>query len=203
MPSALTHQRKRNGECYNTVQMSFAMWSTTQHMPNNTQPAPSAITFDEVRELVQLVNKSDITELTYERGETRVQIKRGSAEPTPVLIQNTMPHMTGMPQMTMMPQAVAEAATGAVAPSEPVISGHAVTSPMVGTFYASPSPKDAPFVNEGDSVKVGDHVCIVEAMKMMNTIECDVAGRVVKILVKNGEPVEFGQTLMIIEPSNG
>lgn len=179
------------------------MWSTTQHMPNNTQSAPSAITFDEVRELVQLVNKSDITELTYERGETRVQIKRGSAEPTPVLIQNTMPHMTSMPHMAVMPQAVAEAATGAVAPSEPVISGHAVTSPMVGTFYASPSPKDAPFVNEGDSVKVGDHVCIVEAMKMMNTIECDVAGRVVKILVKNGEPVEFGQTLMIIEPSNG
>jgi acetyl-CoA carboxylase biotin carboxyl carrier protein len=166
-------------------------------MPNNTQPAPSAITFEEVRELVQLINKSDITELTYERGETRVHIKRGSAEPTPVLIQNTLPNMA------VMPQAVAEAATGAGAASEPVISGHVITSPMVGTFYASPSPKDAPFVNEGDSVKVGDHVCIVEAMKMMNSIESDVAGRVVKILVKNGEPVEFGQTLMIIEPSNG
>jgi acetyl-CoA carboxylase biotin carboxyl carrier protein len=72
---------------------------------------------------------------------------------------------------------------------------------MVGTFYATPSPKDPAFVNEGDMVKVGDRLCIVEAMKMMNEIESDVAGKVVKILVKSGQPVEFGQALIIIEPS--
>ena len=72
---------------------------------------------------------------------------------------------------------------------------------MVGTFYATPTPKDPPFVSEGDTVKVGDRLCIVEAMKMMNEIESDVAGKVIKILVKSGQPVEFGQALMIIEPS--
>lgn len=71
---------------------------------------------------------------------------------------------------------------------------------MVGTFYAAPSPKDKPFVQEGDEVRVGDTVGIVEAMKMMNEIESDVAGRVARILVKNGQPVEYGQPLMVIEP---
>jgi acetyl-CoA carboxylase biotin carboxyl carrier protein len=72
---------------------------------------------------------------------------------------------------------------------------------MVGTYYATPTPKDPPFVNEGDNVKSGDRLCIVEAMKMMNEIESDVSGRILKILVKNGQPVEFGQPLMIIEPT--
>jgi acetyl-CoA carboxylase biotin carboxyl carrier protein len=169
-------------------------------MANEKQHISGNITLDEIRELIALIKGSDITELAIERGDARFQIKRGSTAPAPVVIQGSMPHMV---QTMAHPMAVAESATGAVAESEPVVSGHAVTSPMVGTYYASPSPKDAAFVNEGDMVKVGDQLCIVEAMKMMNGIESEVAGRVIKILVKNGEPVEFGQTLMIIEPSNG
>jgi len=149
---------------------------------------------EEVRELIKLVSESDISELSIERGDARLHIKRNQLQAAPVMMQ--------MPQMP----AVAVPAAAPVAPvaapaAEPVVSGHQITSPMVGTFYATPTPKDAPFVSEGDTVKVGDRLCIVEAMKMMNEIESDVAGKVVKILVKSGQPVEYGQALMIIEPS--
>jgi acetyl-CoA carboxylase biotin carboxyl carrier protein len=168
-------------------------------MGNDKHQANEAFSLDEVRELIKLVSGSDINELTIERDEARIQIKRGIAAPAPVMIQAPMHHHMG-DMMLAAPSNTGAASTPA-APVEPVISGHQVTSPMVGTFYASPSPKDAPFVNEGDMVKVGDALCIVEAMKMMNSIEADVAGRVVKVLVKNGQPVEFGQPLIIIDPS--
>ncbi len=168
-------------------------------MGNDKHNANEAFSLDEVRELIKLVSGSDINELTIERDDARIQIKRGIA--APVMIQAPMHHMPHMGDVVMAAPSGASAASAPAAPAEPVISGHQVTSPMVGTFYASPSPKDAPFVNEGDMVKVGDALCIVEAMKMMNSIESDVAGRVVKILVKNGQPVEFGQPLIIIDPS--
>ena len=168
-------------------------------MGNDKHHANEAFSLDEVRELIKMVSGSDINELTIERDDARIQIKRGIAAPAPVMIQAPMHHMPHMGDVVMAAPTSAPASTPA-APAEPVISGHQVTSPMVGTFYASPSPKDAPFVNEGDMVKVGDALCIVEAMKMMNSIEADVAGRVIKILVKNGQPVEFGQPLIIIEP---
>jgi acetyl-CoA carboxylase biotin carboxyl carrier protein len=79
-------------------------------------------------------------------------------------------------------------------------AGHTIVAPMVGTFYAASSPKDRPFVSEGDEIHVGDTVGIVEAMKMMNEIESDVSGRVARILVKNGQPIEYGQPLMVVEP---
>ena len=157
-----------------------------------------AFAIDEVRELLQLVKENEIHELTIERGESRLRIKRGHAPVAPVMMQSPMPHMM---QMHAASDPVVAGAPGIPAISEPIISGHTITSPMVGTYYATPTPKDPPFVNEGDNVKSGDRLCIVEAMKMMNEIEIDVSGRIVKILVKNGQPVEFGQPLMIIEPS--
>lgn len=156
-----------------------------------------AFALDEVRELLRLVKENDIHELSIERGESRLRIKRGHAPVAPVMMQAPMQQMLPM-QASAAPVA---APAAAVTASEPIISGHTITSPMVGTFYATPTPKDPPFVNEGDMVKVGDRLCIVEAMKMMNEIESDVAGRIVKILVKNGQPVEFGQPLMIVEPN--
>jgi acetyl-CoA carboxylase biotin carboxyl carrier protein len=84
-------------------------------------------------------------------------------------------------------------------PSPAVPDGHTVTAPMVGTYYASPAPGAKPFVQVGSEVEVGDTLCIIEAMKMMNQIEADIAGRIVSMLVDNGEPVEFGQPLFIIE----
>ena len=153
---------------------------------------------EEVRELIKLVSESDISELSIERGDARLHIKRNQLQPAPVMMQ--MPQMPQM-QAVVAPAVAAPAAPVAAPAAEPVQSGHQITSPMVGTFYATPTPKDPPFVSEGDTVKVGDRLCIVEAMKMMNEIESDVAGKVVKILVKSGQPVEFGQALMIIEPS--
>jgi acetyl-CoA carboxylase biotin carboxyl carrier protein len=86
------------------------------------------------------------------------------------------------------------------APPAQLPAGHTVVAPMVGTFYAAASPKDPAFVQEGDEVRAGDSIGIIEAMKMMNEIETEVAGRVAKILVKNGQPVEYGQPLMVVEP---
>jgi acetyl-CoA carboxylase biotin carboxyl carrier protein len=157
-----------------------------------------AFAIDEVRELLQLVKENEIHELTIERGESRLRIKRGHAPVAPVMMQSPMQHMM---QMHSASDSVAAGIPGTPAVTEPTISGYTITSPMVGTYYATPTPKDPPFVNEGDNVKSGDRLCIVEAMKMMNEIESDVSGRILKILVKNGQPVEFGQPLMIIEPS--
>ena len=157
-----------------------------------------AFAIDEVRELLQLVKENEIHELTIERGESRLRIKRGHAPVAPVMMQSPMQHMM---QMHSASDSVAAGIPGTPAVTEPTISGHTITSPMVGTYYATPTPKDPPFVNEGDNVKSGDRLCIVEAMKMLNEIESDVSGRILKILVKNGQPVEFGQPLMIIEPT--
>jgi acetyl-CoA carboxylase biotin carboxyl carrier protein len=168
-------------------------------MGNDKTPSNEAFSLDEVRELIKMVSASDINELTIERDEARIKIKRGIPTQAPVMIQTPMHHHMG--DMMMASPSNATVASTPATQAEPVISGHQVTSPMVGTFYASPSPKDAPFVNEGDIVKVGDALCIVEAMKMMNSIEADVAGRVVKILTTNGQPVEFGQPLIVIDPS--
>lgn len=165
-------------------------------MKHEHTPDTNVFALEEVRELIKLVSESDISELSIERGDARLHIKRNQLQAAPVMMQ--MPQM----QAVVAPTVAAPVATPVAAPAaEPVISGHQITSPMVGTFYATPTPKDPPFVSEGDTVKVGDRLCIVEAMKMMNEIESDVAGKVVKILVKSGQPVEFGQALMIIEPS--
>ncbi|MFM7679236.1 MAG: acetyl-CoA carboxylase biotin carboxyl carrier protein, partial [Roseiflexaceae bacterium] len=130
-------------------------------MKHEHTPNANIFAIDEVRELIKLVNESDISELSIERGDTRLHIKRHQPQVAPVMVHSSMP-VAPVPVATAV---VAPAATVAPAP-EPVVSGHQITSPMVGTFYATPSPKDPAFVNEGDTVKVGDRLCIVEAMKM-------------------------------------
>lgn len=162
---------------------------------------------DAVRELLQLIGESDITEIQIKRGETELHIKRGqAATTTPLLVTPSLAHTAPAPVASPLPAAVSSVA--AAASANPVASneatavpaGQPVTAPMVGTFYAAPSPKDPPFVNEGDTINIGDRVGIIETMKMMNEIESEVAGRVVRVLVKNGQPVEYGQTLLIVEP---
>jgi len=143
-----------------------------------------------VKKLIELLEESNISELEIHEGEESVRISRhGSA-----------------PVMAAAPAPVVAAAPAAAAPAaeettsgEPEISGHKVTSPMVGSFYRAPSPGASPFVEVGQSVKVGDTLCIIEAMKLLNQIEADKAGVIKAILVENGEPVEYGQTLFIIE----
>ena len=144
-----------------------------------------------IKKLIELVEESGITELEVSEEEGTVRISRAA----PVVAAPAV-------QYTAAPTPVAAPAAAPAAPSAPAnneVSGHAVLSPMVGTFYRSPSPDAKPFIEVGQSVKVGDALCIVEAMKMMNRIESDKAGVVKAILVNDGEAVEFDQKLVIIE----
>ena len=149
----------------------------------------------EIKELIEALANTDIVELSVESNGVKVLIKKGAA---PASVALPAP-----PQAEAPPKAQGAApAAGAPAPAEPekeeIPNGHTVLAPMVGTFYRAPSPDAAPYVNVGDRVEVGQPLCIIEAMKLMNEIESEVSGRVVKILVENGQPVEYGQQLFVI-----
>ena len=147
-----------------------------------------------IKKLIELVEESGITELEVQEEEGTVRISRAAPAVAPAAIQYAA--------APVAPVAAPAAAPVAAAPAEvpaAEISGHQVRSPMVGTFYRSPSPEAKAFVEVGQTVKVGDALCIVEAMKMMNRIEADKAGVVKAILVNDGEAVEFDQPLIVIE----
>jgi len=157
----------------------------------------------ELKELIDFLIEKDISEFELERGDVKVRIKRG-ADAAPV-IAHAVP---------MAPMPIASAAHPATHPSAPApIAGstaaapvsaeeelHTVKSPIVGTFYEAPGPGALPFVKPGDQVAAGQVLCIIEAMKLMNEIESDMSGEVVRVLVNNGQPVEYGQPLFAIRP---
>ncbi len=151
-----------------------------------------------VKKLIELLEESGVAEIEISEGEESVRISRfpkgGAAAPPPVVHYAHAP----APSAPVAPPAAAPASAPA-APAPVSKSDHTVTAPMVGTFYASASPGAKSFVEIGSEVNVGDTLCIIEAMKMMNQIESDKSGRVTSILVKNGEPVEFGQPLFTVE----
>ncbi|MDB5079031.1 MAG: biotin carboxyl carrier protein [Chloroflexi bacterium] len=173
--------------------------------PASNFDGQSAFTNQEVRELVKLVHDNDITELVLERdnGAQRLVIKRKRPTPAPVMLP---PQVAGLAQaqhdvpisLSTNP-APASAIPDPGAP--PQDSFHKVVAPMVGTFYRGPDPKDTPFVQEGDMVERDQVIGIIEAMKIMNEIKSDHRGRCVRISVENGQPVEYGQTLMLLEPA--
>jgi len=147
-----------------------------------------------VKKLIELLEESQVAEIEIHEGEESVRISRmPTSVPAPAVIQAAP---AAIPAAAPAAAPVAEAAAPAAEPAEP--EGHKVTSPMVGTFYEAPSPGAKPFVEVGQKVSVGDTLCIVEAMKMLNQIEADKAGKVTARLVENGQPVEFGQSLFVI-----
>ena len=150
-----------------------------------------------IKKLIELVEESGIMELEISEGEESVRINRGS----PASVQYTVPMAApAAPVAAPTPSAPAASPAPAAAPAAfEEVAGHKIRSPMVGTFYRSPSPEAKAFVDVGQTVKVGDALCIVEAMKMMNRIEADKAGVVKAILVNDGDPVEFDEPLIIIE----
>ncbi|MFZ7229316.1 acetyl-CoA carboxylase biotin carboxyl carrier protein [Avibacterium avium] len=148
-----------------------------------------------IKKLIELVEESGIMELEISEGEESVRINRGS--PATTAVQYTVPSVAPVAQPAT--PAVTQPTPVAEVPAVTEVSGHQVRSPMVGTFYRSPSPDAKPFVEVGQTVKVGDALCIVEAMKMMNRIEADKAGVVKAILINDGEPVEFDEPLIVIE----
>jgi len=156
----------------------------------------------ELKELIEFLIEKDIAEFELERGDVKVRIRRGGehafhghAEPRFFSVPAAPP---ATPEIGGVPVA---ASTAAAAPEPVPEEGlHMVKSPIVGTFYEAPSPGAPPFVKPGDTVEVGQVLCIVEAMKLLNEIECDVAGEIVKKLVTNGQPIEYGQELFAIRP---
>jgi acetyl-CoA carboxylase biotin carboxyl carrier protein len=149
-----------------------------------------------VKKLIELLEESGVSEIEIKEGEESVRISR---HPTGVVHAFSAPPAYAMPAPAGAAPAGAASAAPAAAPAAAHSPDSAITAPMVGTFYSAPAPGAKPFVEIGSEVKPGDVLCIIEAMKMMNQIESDKAGRVVSVLVKNGDPVEFGQTLFIIE----
>ena len=143
-----------------------------------------------IKKLIELLDESGVAEIEIKEGEESVRISRNAAVVAP-------PPMHA--PMAMAAPAAAPAAEVAAAPVEEEISGHKITSPMVGTFYRSPSPGAPAFTEVGKHVSEGETLCIIEAMKILNQIEADKSGKVKAILVENGQPVEFGQPLFIIE----
>lgn len=149
-----------------------------------------------LKTLIDLVAESDIAELEVTEGESKVRIVKSGTAPQNQMV---MVHPQGAPQYAPQYQA----APGASAAAAPVaaaaeVQGHVVKSPMVGTFYRSSTPGSPPFVEIGSSVKEGDTLCIIEAMKLLNEIDADISGVIKQILVENGQPVEFGQPLFVI-----
>ena len=153
----------------------------------------------EIKELIETLIEKDITEFELERGDVKVRIRRGGEAAAAAASSPPYVHMAAAPAA---PGAAPGATASPVTPAAPMEEAglHSVKSPIVGTFYESPSPGSPPFVKVGDAVEAGQVLCIIEAMKLMNEIESDVAGEVVKRLASNGQPVEYGQALFVIKP---
>jgi acetyl-CoA carboxylase biotin carboxyl carrier protein len=148
---------------------------------------------DEIKELLQIFNESGVGELEVQRGEDRLRIKRAGMNKEYV--------MTPVQQSVVPPAAAAPPSIAAAAPARaPETDGMLVKSPIVGTYYDSPSPDAPPFVRVGDSVEPGQVLCIIESMKLMNEIEAETGGTIVAKLVENGRPVEYGEALFSIRP---
>lgn len=152
----------------------------------------------ELKELIEFLIEKDIAEFELERGDVKVKIKR-ALEPAALPETRYVPVPTATPVPPANPAASAPAKGQSLAgETSPEENLHIVRSPIVGTFYEAPSPGAPPFVKIGDKLEVGQVLCIVEAMKLMNEIECDVAGELTKKLVTNGQPIEYGQELFAV-----
>ena len=171
------------------------------------------MTVEEIKELIQVVNDSGIAELEVQRGENRVRIRRAGAAnqqeyvlPPTTVLPAMMPAVSIPPPQPIAP-AHPHAPTHTVAPVEPANAASAepdqvyVKSPIVGTFYEAGSPGAPAFVKVGDRVTPGQVLCIIESMKLMNEIECEISGTVVAKLVENGRPVEYGEALFAVQPT--
>lgn len=150
-----------------------------------------------IRRLIEIVEESDISEIEIKEGETNIRITRNQE---PVYVQpQAVSYQAAAPAPVAAPAPAPAAAAAPAAPAPEVVQGKKVTSPMVGTFYAAPSPDAGAFVKVGQKIAVGDTLCIIEAMKIMNPIEAEIAGTVTQILAQNGDLVEYGQSLFVIE----
>lgn len=164
------------------------------------------LSFNELRDLVAALNQSDVAELTLKSADFELTLRKQGAlavATSPVAIAPS-PGIAPAPPTGPIAAPVEEPVAPPAAAAAPPNKGAdlvEITSPMVGTFYRAPAPEEPAFVNVGERITTGQTVCIIEAMKLMNELEAEVAGEIVEILVENAEPVEFGQTLMLVKPA--
>jgi acetyl-CoA carboxylase biotin carboxyl carrier protein len=165
--------------------------------------------FKEIQELIKLVSKSGLTEFKYANGDTRIVIRTtDGGNVVHQIVQPAVSQMTAAPIVapvsTAVPASAAAPASTEAAKPEAAADKNSnlipITSPIVGTFYRATSPEKAPFVKVGDAVEKGSVVCIIEAMKLFNEIESEIKGKIVKVLVEDATPVEYGQPLFLVEP---
>lgn len=170
-------------------------FSCTIRCPTHDDTSDSHMDIRKIKKLIELLDQSGVAEIEIKEGEESLRISRGSTvAATPVSAPVTAAPVAAPAVTTTNASSLSPPVTESNLPA-----GHAVESPMVGTFYSAPSPGSEPFTKVGASVKVGDTLCIIEAMKMMNQIEADKAGVVKAILVEDGQPVEYGEPLVVIE----
>jgi acetyl-CoA carboxylase biotin carboxyl carrier protein len=156
------------------------------------------MTVEEIRELIQMVCSTGVAELEVQRGENRVWIKRTAGMMSQEIVVPAAPAAGAMPAAAMPEAAAAPQASGEPDLTDPTLK--AVKAPIVGTFYEAASPGAESFVRVGDQIKPGKVLCILESMKLMNEIEAEISGTIVKRLVENGQPVEYGEVLFLVKP---
>jgi acetyl-CoA carboxylase biotin carboxyl carrier protein len=163
--------------------------------------------FKQIQELIKAINKSNISELTVKEGEFEITIKQAQTTETSFVAVQAPMHMPQMMQQAPQqhisapqPAAVPAASQTPAQPAASAGNGITIKSPMIGTFYRSPSPDKPSFVNVGDEIKAGQVLCIIEAMKLFNEIESEISGRVIKVLADDASPVEYDQPLFLVEP---
>ncbi len=152
------------------------------------------LNLNELRELLAILNQTDITELTLKSSDFELTIRKGERSESQVVVPPVPPTTSSQVELT----APASESTPASTAEKKWVE---IISPMVGTFYRSPTPDEPPFVEVGDAIRRGQAVCIIEAMKLMNELEAEINGQVIEILVENGEPIEYGQPLMRVNPT--
>ncbi len=162
--------------------------------------------FEQIKELIKLIQKSKITEFKYEDENSKMSIRtKGYSATKEVILQpSVMPNMQMPMQQAPAPQPVVVAETAAPKVATPAAEDTSkyleIKSPMVGTFYRSPSPEKGPFIKVGDTIDVDDTICLVEAMKLFNEVKAEITGKIVKVLVEDASPVEYDQVLFLVEP---
>jgi acetyl-CoA carboxylase biotin carboxyl carrier protein len=180
-----------------------------RNQPSNSERSTSSVDLHEIERLLEFMEKHGLEECEYERSGLRLRLKKASTHPEgiirmPAAAATSAPNLSSAVAASpgsSTPAALAAPDQVPAAAPQPQPDLHTIKSPIVGTFYATPSPGADNFVKVGDTIEVGQVLCIIEAMKLMNEIESDVAGQLVQILVENGQPVEYGEPLFAIEPA--
>lgn len=165
---------------------------------NNSPGRKPRVNLKDLKKLIDMMRKAELSEVNIEQEGIKIALKRG-AEPQIQMTPMALPPQAPVYAVTTMPVAAASGPAQGPAPTAPADEGQTINSPMVGTFYRAASPDAEPYAKEGMRVEIGQTVCIIEAMKLMNEIKAETAGVIVKVLVENAQPVEFGQPLFTIK----